>query len=153
MILLHIQFSHTYMGTSVCTCMYTHMTFMFTQFSDSVLLHCSVSPGECHRARSKEITHLPFFVKSHDHHSGSKLLNFPSLRQEVILSLLQANAVDNAFSLAAFQASFNHGEIGRVNAQGHLHQRGRKNHRKIASHHGLPSMSWHPNSPYFICRE
>lgn len=138
----------------VCVCMYTHGIYgVDTAVSDSVLFHCSVLPREHYGARFKEITHLPFFIKSHDHHSSSKLLNLSSLLQEVFLSLLQANAVDNALALAALQAGFNHSKIGRVDAQGHLDQRGGKNHGKITSHHGFPSKGRLPNSPYFLFKE
>lgn len=103
---------------------YTHtqMAVLDPVFSISLF-----SLGNKHSgAWSKKPAHLSFFIKSHDDHSSTKLLDPPGLLQEVLLPLLQADAVDDALALAALQAGFNHGEIGRVDAQGHLRSQGQK---------------------------
>lgn len=101
---------------------YTHTDGCFGLGSSPSVCLVWVTSG----AWSKNTAHLSFFVKSHDDHSSTKLLDPPGLLQEVLLPLLQADAIDDALALAALQAGFNHSEIGRVDAQGHLRSQGQK---------------------------
>lgn len=74
-------------------------------------------------------THLSLLVKCHNHHSCSITFYDLGFLQEVLLSILQTDAVYDAFSLSAFQPSLNHSKVGRINTKRNLPSK--KTHRKI----------------------
>lgn len=67
--------------------------------------------------------HLSLLIKGHDHHCSAVALHSGRSEQEVLLSFLQADAVDDALPLAALQPSFNHREVGGVDAQRYLQEK------------------------------
>lgn len=66
-------------------------------------------------------TDLPFFIEGHDDDSAAVAMYLSGVLEEGPFPLLQADAVYDAFALAAFQTCLNHRKIRRVDTQRHLH--------------------------------
>lgn len=69
--------------------------------------------------------HLSLLIEGHDHHSSSVALHSGSSKQELLLSFLQTDTVDNTLPLTALQPSLNHWEVRGVDTQRNLGRRGR----------------------------
>lgn len=66
-------------------------------------------------------TDLPFFIKGHNDDGGTIAMHSFGVSEEGLFSLLQADAVDDALALTAFQTRLDHCKIRRVDTQRHLH--------------------------------
>ena len=66
------------------------------------------------------VSRLAFVVKGHDHYSSAKAADERSFADEIFLSFLQRNGIDDALALTALETGLDNAEIGRVDTQRHL---------------------------------
>src|SRR5262245_33817856 len=57
---------------------------------------------------------LTMFVESHDHHTGAIALDATGFVEEVLLSLFEADGVDDAFTLDALQPRLEYRPLGAI---------------------------------------
>ena len=72
------------------------------------LLHQQLIGAPADRNPALQGVCLPLFIKSHHHHGSAILFHSPRLVKKRVLSLFQADRVNNSLALKALQALFNH---------------------------------------------
>ena len=74
--------------------------------------------------------YLSFLVKCHHYNSGTITFDDLCFLQKIFLSVFQADAVHDTFSLSALEPSLYHVKVGRVNTERDLVQKKIDNNRK-----------------------
>ena len=71
---------------------------------------------------------LARLVEGHHHHGGAEAAYLPGLAQKRVLALLEADGVDHALALQAFQACKHHAPPGRIHHHGYPRDVGLRGH-------------------------
>ncbi len=69
---------------------------------------------------NKNHIYLTLFIKCHNNNSSAVFLDDSCFVKEILLTRFQADAVDDALALTAFQARLDHVKIRRIYAEWHL---------------------------------
>ena len=87
---------------------------------------------------------LAFLIESHHHHRGAVAQAQSRMRQERFLAFLEADGIDDALALDAFEARFDHRPFRRVDHDGHARdirlagdQAQEFHHRRLRVQHAL----------------